>query len=172
MKPPIYDYLATAMGRLLVVHSEVGLSFVSLVGSKGGPKVHESWVHSPLNRTAVHAPLVAYLEGDASGFDFRRDTSGTPFQERVWDALLEIPYGATATYGEIAAKVGKPGAARAVGLAIGANPLMILVPCHRVIGKKGSLTGFAGGLEAKRWLLDREAGPRTRTKATHAAAVA
>ncbi len=81
---------------------------------------------------------------------------GSPFQRRVWQALLEIPYGATTTYGELALRLGKPGAARAVGLANGRNPFAIVVPCHRVVGARGALTGYGGGLERKRWLLDHE----------------
>ncbi len=81
---------------------------------------------------------------------------GTDFQRRVWAALREIPSGTTRTYGDIAAELGEPGAARAVGLANGANPVAIVVPCHRVIGSAGALTGFGGGLERKRWLLEHE----------------
>ena len=91
-------------------------------------------------------------------FDLPLAPSGSPFQLRVWDALQEIPYGQTATYGEIARKVGVPSAPRAVGAANGLNPIGIIVPCHRVIGSDGSLTGYGGGLERKRLLLDLEAG--------------
>ena len=83
---------------------------------------------------------------------------GTPFQRRVWEALSEIPYGETSTYGELARRVGRPSASRAVGLANGRNPIAIIVPCHRVIGSDGSLTGYGGGLERKRHLLELEAG--------------
>ena len=83
-------------------------------------------------------------------------TGGTPFQRRVWNALRRIPSGVTQSYGELARAIGKPGAARAVGLANGTNPVVIVVPCHRVIGADGSLTGFGGGIERKRWLLEHE----------------
>ena len=81
---------------------------------------------------------------------------GTPFQQRVWSALREIPFGDTASYGELAARIGQPTASRAVGLANGRNPIAIVVPCHRVIGAAGGLIGYAGGLDRKRWLLDHE----------------
>jgi methylated-DNA-[protein]-cysteine S-methyltransferase len=84
--------------------------------------------------------------------------AGTPFQQRVWQELCEIPYGETISYGELARRVGKPGSARAVGLANGRNPVAIIVPCHRVIGSNGKLTGYGGGLDRKAWLLDHEAG--------------
>ena len=94
-----------------------------------------------------------YFAGARRVFTVPLAPAGTPFQRLVWDALREIPYGATATYGEIAARIGRPGAARAVGSANHHNPLSIFVPCHRVLGANGALTGYAGGLEAKRKLL-------------------
>ncbi|SPM35636.1 O6-methylguanine-DNA--protein-cysteine methyltransferase [Mycobacterium rhizamassiliense] len=100
--------------------------------------------------------LRAYFAGELTAFDLDLDLQGTEFQRRVWRALLTIPYGETRSYGEIAAQIGAPGAARAVGLANGHNPIAIIVPCHRVIGANGSLTGFGGGLGRKRTLLDLE----------------
>lgn len=97
--------------------------------------------------------LHEYFEGRRRLFDLPLDLVGTPFQREVWQALLEIPPGATRTYGEIAARIGRPSAVRAVGGAIGRNPVSIVVPCHRVIGSDGSLTGFGGGLPRKRALL-------------------
>lgn len=102
--------------------------------------------------------LGEYFAGDRMRFDVRLAPRGTAFQQRVWEALLEIPYGETETYGELARRVGSPGAARAVGLANGSNPIALIVPCHRVIGANGTLTGYGGGMEHKRWLLDLEAG--------------
>jgi methylated-DNA-[protein]-cysteine S-methyltransferase len=102
------------------------------------------------------AQLEAYFAGDLVEFDLELDMVGTEFQRRVWAALLTIPYGETRSYGEIAQQVGSPGAARAVGLANGHNPIGIIVPCHRVIGANGSLTGYGGGIERKRSLLDLE----------------
>lgn len=97
--------------------------------------------------------LAQYFEGSRSSFDFPLRPDGGPFQRRVWEELRAIPYGETATYGELARRLGAPGSARAVGAANGRNPIAIVVPCHRVIGSDGSLTGYAGGLECKRALL-------------------
>jgi methylated-DNA-[protein]-cysteine S-methyltransferase len=102
------------------------------------------------------ASLAAYFEGRRTGEWPPLDLSGTPFQRSVWQALLEIPYGETRTYAEIASRIGKPSAVRAVASAIGANPALVFVPCHRVIGKNGELRGFRGGLDMKRALLDLE----------------
>jgi methylated-DNA-[protein]-cysteine S-methyltransferase len=106
--------------------------------------------------------LAAYFAGRRTDFDLDlRPDGGSPFERRVWAELLEIPYGETASYGEIAARIGHPGKARAVGRANGRNPIAIVCPCHRVIGSDGSLTGYGGGLENKRTLLDLEAGALT-----------
>jgi methylated-DNA-[protein]-cysteine S-methyltransferase len=100
--------------------------------------------------------LEAYFRGELHAFDLRLEFEGTPFQRRVWEALRSIPYGETRTYGEIAMQIGSPTAFRAVGLANGHNPIAVIVPCHRVIGANGSLTGFGGGLDRKRTLLELE----------------
>ena len=101
--------------------------------------------------------LAAYFAGDLTDFDLPLAAGGSGFQQRVWAALREIPYATTCSYGDIAARLGlPPGASRAVGLANGSNPVSVIVPCHRVIGADGSLTGYGGGLERKRWLLDHE----------------
>lgn len=102
------------------------------------------------------AQLGAYFAGELERFDLPLAPAGTDFQRRVWDAVAAIPYGATASYSEIAAAVGRPSACRAVGAANGRNPLAIVVPCHRVVGAAGALTGYGGGLERKRALLDLE----------------
>lgn len=100
--------------------------------------------------------LTAYFAGDLLDFDIEMDMQGTGFQRRVWKELLTIPYGETRSYGQIAGQIGAPGAARAVGLANGHNPIAIIVPCHRVIGASGKLTGYGGGLERKQTLLELE----------------
>jgi methylated-DNA-[protein]-cysteine S-methyltransferase len=111
---------------------------------------------------AVVTQLNEYFAGKRSAFELDlRPDGGSPFERRVWAALLEIPYGETASYGEVAARIGHPGKARAVGRANGRNPIAIVCPCHRVIGSDGSLTGYGGGLENKRTLLDLEAGALT-----------
>lgn len=107
--------------------------------------------------TGVRDQLKAYFAGRLESFDISLSPVGTPFQHRVWFGLRSIPFGAQWTYGALATLLGKPSASRAVGLANGKNPLSIIVPCHRVIGANGTLTGYAGGLEMKRWLLDHEA---------------
>lgn len=103
--------------------------------------------------TAAAAQLDAYFAGARRGFDLPLDFRGSAFQQRVWAHLRTIPYGETRSYGELAGALGDPGASRAVGAANGRNPISIIAPCHRVIGANGALTGFAGGIETKRWLL-------------------
>jgi methylated-DNA-[protein]-cysteine S-methyltransferase len=102
--------------------------------------------------------LDRYFAGELTAFDLPLDPAGTPFQRQVWDQLLRIPIGETISYGELARRVGRPGSARAVGAANGQNPISIVIPCHRVIGSDGKLTGYGGGLPRKAWLLDHEAG--------------
>ena len=110
-----------------------------------------------MRRSAASVALQAYFGGDTSAIDdVPTATNGTPFQRLVWDALRTIPAGGTLSYSALAARIGRPSAVRAVGLANGANPIPIVVPCHRVIGANGSLTGFGGGMERKRWLLAHE----------------
>jgi methylated-DNA-[protein]-cysteine S-methyltransferase len=104
----------------------------------------------------VKAQLDDYFAGRRTSFELALSPQGTAFQQKVWMALREIPFGRTTTYGQLAADLGQPTASRAVGLANGRNPLAVIVPCHRVIGADGSLTGFGGGLSRKRWLLDHE----------------
>jgi O-6-methylguanine DNA methyltransferase len=112
--------------------------------------------HPALARTAEQ--LTAYFAGELTDFEIDLSTSGTPFQRRVWAALRDIPHGETVSYGELAAALGQPTASRAVGLANGRNPISIIVPCHRVVGADGSMTGYGGGVERKRWLLSFESG--------------
>lgn len=102
--------------------------------------------------------LGEYFAGQRTDFELDLAPAGTPFQKQVWDALRAIPLGQTQSYGELAASLGRPGAARAVGSATGRNPISIIVPCHRLVGSSGSLIGYAGGIERKRWLLSYERG--------------
>ena len=118
---------------------------------------HDGWEVDDRAFDDAAAQLDAYFAGDLLHFDLELDLIGTEFQRRVWAALLTIPYGETRSYGEIARQIGSPpGASRAVGLANGHNPIGIIVPCHRVIGANGSLTGYGGGIARKRQLLDME----------------
>jgi methylated-DNA-[protein]-cysteine S-methyltransferase len=104
-------------------------------------------------KPALRSQLLEYFEGRRRTFDYPLAPKGTPFQLAVWNALLEVPYGDTITYAELARRIGKPSAVRAVGAANGANPIPVIIPCHRVIGSNGTLTGYGGGIERKQWLL-------------------
>lgn len=115
-----------------------------------------NWKHDSNAFADAAGQLDAYFAGDLTEFDLDYELAGTDFQRRVWAALLTIPYGETRSYGQLAAQIGKPSASRAVGLANGRNPISIIVPCHRVIGSTGSLTGYGGGIDRKRKLLDLE----------------
>jgi methylated-DNA-[protein]-cysteine S-methyltransferase len=151
-----YSTLSTPIGELLLTADEDGaLTAVHL------PNRHPEtlgWERDDLALAEARRQLSEYFAGERTAFDLPLRPAGAPFQLRVWEALLRIPYGETASYGELARELGHPGAARAVGAANGRNPLAIVVPCHRVIGASGSLTGYAGGLECKRALLDLEVG--------------
>ncbi len=122
------------------------------------PPVPAGAVRDDTAFAAARAQLAEYFAGERTGFDLPLRLTGTPFQVDVWEALRAIPYGETVSYGELARRIGRPAAVRAVGLANGRNPVSIVVPCHRVIGANGSLTGYGGGLDRKRHLLALEAG--------------
>jgi methylated-DNA-[protein]-cysteine S-methyltransferase len=124
------------------------------------PSGRDTWVEDDTAFPEAVEQLREYFAGERTSFDLELAPVGTEFQRRVWKALEEIPYGETRSYGELAAAVGSPGAARAVGLANGRNPIGIIVPCHRVIGANGSLTGYGGGLERKHVLLELERSAR------------
>jgi methylated-DNA-[protein]-cysteine S-methyltransferase len=147
--------VASPIGDLLLVGN--GRALTELVLSGAWSSVDEP-SDGVLDEAARQ--LEAYFAGDLRDFDVPLEPTGTPFQLRVWHALLELDYGTTTSYGALAAELGKPTASRAVGAANGSNPIAIIIPCHRVIGAAGSLTGYGGGLERKRWLLDLEAGKR------------
>lgn len=148
------------LGELLLVASPAGLVRLFLPSNKGVPATSEE-PHDPGAHCLpeARAQLHAYFAGELQDFDLPLDLHGSPFQLAVWQELCRIPYGGTRTYGEVASAVGADPrtASRAVGLANGANPVAIVVPCHRVVGADGDLVGYAGGLHAKRWLLDHEA---------------
>jgi methylated-DNA-[protein]-cysteine S-methyltransferase len=153
-----FKWIQAPFGRLKLVGAEEGLAAVLWDHDKPrrvplGP-VTEDRRHPVLME--AERQLAEYFAGRRMVFDLPLAASGTPFQLQVWQALLRIPYGETRTYGAIAREIGHPAAARAVGAANGRNPLSIIAPCHRVIGASGALTGFAGGLAVKRYLLDLE----------------
>jgi methylated-DNA-[protein]-cysteine S-methyltransferase len=152
-----YTYLDSPIGELLVTRDDVGLTALHLPVSKYPPRVRDDWQRDDTAFADVRTQLDEYFAGSRQEFDLPLHIRGNSFQQQVWDALCEIPYGETTSYGKVAASIGHPDGARAVGVANGQNPIPIIVPCHRVIGADGSLTGYGGGLDAKRWLLDHEA---------------
>jgi len=147
-----YRTIDSPIGPLTLAGHGSALTNLRMVDQTYEPS-HTGWSLDPGAFTDVVAQLDAYFAGELSDFDIELDLRGTGFQRRVWKALLTIPYGETRSYGEIAEQIGAPGAARAVGLANGHNPIAIIVPCHRVIGASGGLTGYGGGLDRKRTLL-------------------
>ena len=157
--------METPLGGLGVAWSAAGLRRIWFAGADSAAPVPAEWQRLAEPAFGAGEQLAAWFAGERTAFDLPLDAGGTPFQRRVWQALTEIPYGSTSTYGEIARGLGRPRAARAVGGANNRNPLPVVVPCHRVIGAGGSLTGYAGGLRIKRFLLDLEAGSRSRAAA-------
>jgi methylated-DNA-[protein]-cysteine S-methyltransferase len=149
--------LSSPIGRLLFV-SKGGsrLSGVYMEDHAGAPLQDAAWVQDEARFAEAPRQVTEYFAGSRTRFNLPLSFDGTPFQRRVWEALREIPYGETITYAELAARIGSPNACRAVGGANAKNPLSVVLPCHRVIGSDGSLTGYAGGEERKRWLLDFE----------------
>jgi methylated-DNA-[protein]-cysteine S-methyltransferase len=154
---PSRTSLDTPIGTLVLFAEGDALVEIRLPG-KGDPGATTSTAvpSLPPVLVAARAQLAEYFAGARRAFDLRLDPRGTAFQRAVWRALLSIPYGVTRSYVQIAGAVGKPSASRAVGAANGQNPLAIVVPCHRVIGADGSLTGYGGGLAQKEWLLRHE----------------
>ena len=151
-----YSFLESRIGRLLLAGSGSRLQMVGFPSGRQAREPDDGWIRQDAPFDKARRQLSEYFEGARRTFDVELAADGTPFQRRVWQALANIPYGETRSYGEIAAAIGNPRAAMAVGGANGSNPLPIVVPCHRVIGSDGSLTGFGGGLAAKRYLLDLE----------------
>lgn len=153
-----FRYLPSPVGRLTLVAGDAGLCAVLWEDDKPGRVVlgemGEAPGHAVLDQ--AEAELSDYFVGHRTTFDVPLDFHGTDFQISVWQALTQIPFGETRSYGDIARQLGNPAAVRAVGAANGRNPVSIIAPCHRVIGASGKLTGFAGGLEAKAWLLRHE----------------
>jgi methylated-DNA-[protein]-cysteine S-methyltransferase len=157
----LYTWIDSPLGRILLTSDGEQLTGLHFEREKYFPRIGEDWLES--SRAAVLAraarQIHEYFAGERDRFDLPLAPAGTPFQQRVWRALLQVPCGETATYGEIARRIGAPQSVRAVGAAIGRNPISIVVPCHRVVGSTGALTGYAGGLERKRALLARERAP-------------
>jgi methylated-DNA-[protein]-cysteine S-methyltransferase len=164
------DRLATPIGTLTIAADVDGRLRVALFTEE--EEAIRRYLHLQVNSKKFNleparnpygltTAISNYFEGDLCVIDtLPVETGGTPFQREVWHALREIPCGTTTSYGKLAELIGRPAAMRAVGLANGANPVAVVVPCHRVIGANGSLTGYGGGIERKRWLLDHEKSPR------------
>jgi methylated-DNA-[protein]-cysteine S-methyltransferase len=155
-----YTISHTPIGNLALAGDDAGLRHLLFTAPGGMPpgrfdagNVPPGWTLDPGFLPAARQQLAEYFAGARRVFDLPLAPAGTPFQQRVWRALLEIPYGRTVSYGELARAIGSPGAARAVGLANNRNPIAIVIPCHRVIGADGSLTGYGGGLHVKEHLL-------------------
>ena len=146
-------------GVLTVVGSDLGIRYV-MFNNDAHPKplerlhISETEIHDSVNDAVTQ--LEEYCDGSRRDFDLPLDLQGTEFQVAAWRALADIPYGHTASYGQQAASIGRPKAVRAIGGANGRNPVAIVLPCHRIVGADGSLTGFGGGIEVKKWLLDHE----------------
>ena len=148
-----YTQVESPVGPLLLVGDEAGLRQILFVNGRHRAKPDPEWMEDPKPFKETIAQLKAYFAGEREDFDLTLAPEGTEFQQKVWKRLCEIPFGETVSYGEIARKIGNPQASRAVGLANGSNPIPIVIPCHRVIGSNGKLTGYGGGLPIKEKLL-------------------
>ena len=152
-----YCYLTTPIGELLLAGDEDALSLIGFPKGSMRRDPEADWIYNEKPFARARAQLLEYFEGKRKSFDLPLRMSGTEFQVRVLEELQRIPYGETLSYGEIAERIGNPKAVRAVGAANGRNPIPIVIPCHRVIGSSGDLTGFGGGLDTKEALLRLEA---------------
>lgn len=152
----VYDRIKSPIGPIVLAGDGEALSFVELPEARHPLNMPPEWSRSSESFVEARRQFDAYFDGNLIDFDLPLAPHGTDFQQSVWRALRTIPYATTISYAELARRIGNPKASRAVGLANGANPLSIIVPCHRVIGTNGSLTGYGGGVEAKQYLLDLE----------------
>lgn len=150
-----YDYYQSPRGRMLLVADDRALTGVYFAGQKYYPRIDKKWKradrHEPLRR--AKRELSEYFDGKRTRFTVKVAPQGTSFQRAVWKAIAGVQFGQTIAYAELARRAGRPGSARAAGAATGRNPISIIVPCHRIVGLNGSLTGYAGGLAKKRVLL-------------------
>jgi methylated-DNA-[protein]-cysteine S-methyltransferase len=156
MTTTICRTIESPVGPITLAGQGTTLAHLRMVDQTHEPAARADWVRDDDAFDDAAAQLGEYFAGERTEFDLDLELAGTDFQRQVWAALQTIPYGETRSYGEIANQIGKPGAFRAVGLANGRNPIGIIVPCHRVIGASGSLTGYGGGLDRKQLLLDLE----------------
>ncbi len=154
----LFTTMESPVGRLVIAGEERSLWTILMEDQRWAPEIGSDWRSADEPFAAARDQLEEYFAGERTEFDLPLRIEGTPFRVRVWEELRRIPFGATRTYREIAVRIGRPGAFRAVGLANGRNPFAIVLPCHRVIGADGALVGYGGGLQRKRQLLDHEAG--------------
>lgn len=154
----VYTYMKSPAGTILLARTEAGITHIQFEEGKYPVRPRDSWRREDKPLLEAVDQLRAYFDGRRFRFDLPLAPAGTPFQQRVWEALQRIPCGETRSYGEIAKAIGFPTGSRAVGAANGRNPIAIVIPCHRVIGANGSLTGYAGGLRIKKALLEHEEG--------------
>ncbi|SEO48330.1 methylated-DNA--[protein]-cysteine S-methyltransferase [Amycolatopsis saalfeldensis] len=158
MPTTVHTMLGSPVGELTLVARDGRLAGVYMTRQRHLPPRETFGERDERPFGGVITQLEEYFAGSRTEFDLPLALHGTPFQQTVWRALTTIPYGETTSYGELAEQIGRPAASRAVGLANGKNPVSIIVPCHRVVGSSGSLTGYGGGLDRKRQLLDFESG--------------
>lgn len=151
-----FDRFDTPIGEMTVAADDAGLRHVLFPDNKYPPPGRGGWRRDVDALRSPREQLLAYFAGERTSFDLVLAPAGTPFQVKVWTTLAAIPFGQTWSYGELARRIGEPRAVRAVGAANGRNPLPVILPCHRVIGADGSLTGFGGGLPLKKFLLGHE----------------
>jgi methylated-DNA-[protein]-cysteine S-methyltransferase len=151
-----FTTMPSPVGDLLLTSDGTNLTGLYMTPHRHGPDRSGDWQRDDARFVVAVQQLREYFDGTRTTFDLKLKAKGTDFQRRVWAALCRIPFGATVSYGAIARDIGNPAAVRAVGLANGRNPISIIVPCHRVIGSDGSLTGYGGGIERKEWLLKHE----------------
>jgi methylated-DNA-[protein]-cysteine S-methyltransferase len=151
-----YHYYNSPFGRLLLAGDDIHLSLLGFPAGAMARQHFDDWIENPKPFKEAVSQLESYFVGELREFKLKLDVNGTDFQQNVWSALASIPYGQTWTYGQLAKHIGKPRASRAVGAANGANPLPIIIPCHRVVAAGGKLGGFGGGLEMKNSLLTLE----------------
>lgn len=153
-----YSYLESPIQQLTLTSNGESLTGLRMIERRHAPEITGEWKQD--DRAAPFAEarrqLMAYFHGELTEFDLPLAPGGTPFQQRIWQHLRQIPYGTTLSYGEMARRIGNPNASRAVGAANGRNPISIIIPCHRLIGSDGKLTDYGGGLKRKEWLLMHE----------------
>lgn len=156
-----YDFYDSPQGRMLLVANDEGLCGVYFDGQKYLPQIGPTWLRdTSATLRQAKRELAGYFAGERWRFETALAPEGTPFQRSVWKAISTVPFAETITYGELARRAGSPGSARAAGAATGRNPIGVIVPCHRIVGSDGSLTGYAGGIDRKRALLALESGSR------------